>query len=156
LSSRFGPFRIFGTKRAFRRQLNCVFGAKRAEFGSPPGSAPRHPDVVAVFEPAEEREEVEGTEYGPPVPERSQSPADRRRAFEFPATRLDRPHRPADLLSTQAQPVGQARFLVRPRIDPPRSIVPLDPARKPNSKLALAVVDEDQPIIRHGPKLHCS
>ena len=32
----------------------------------------------------------------------------------------------------------------------------LDPAREADSKVALAVVDQDQPFFRHGPKLHCS
>ncbi len=68
--------------------------------------------------------------------------------------RFDHPHSPPDLLTTEAQLLSQARLLVRPRIDPPRPIVSLDPACEPNSKLALAVIDQDQPIIRHGPKLH--
>ena len=61
--------------------------------------------------------------------------------------RLDHPHRPAGLRGTHAQSLGQARLLIGPRVDPTCPIVALDPARETDSKVALAVVQEDQPVI---------
>lgn len=120
----------------------------------PPGSAPGDPLVVGVFQPPKGGHGVERAEHGPPASELPQHPADGPRALEPSTARLDRPNRPPDLLPAQAQPLSQARLLVWSGIDSRRSIVPLDPACQPNSKFALAVVDEDQPIKRHGSKLH--
>jgi hypothetical protein len=33
--------------------------------------------------------------------------------------------------------------------------VVLDPPRQPSTEVALGVVHKRQPVIRHGPKLHC-
>jgi hypothetical protein len=33
--------------------------------------------------------------------------------------------------------------------------VPLHPARQTSAELAVAVVDKRDPVVRHGPKLHC-
>jgi len=122
---------------------------------SPPGASPGNPSVVGVLEPAEWWEEVEGSEHSPAASELPQRPADRRRAFELLSIRLDHPRGSIHLGGGEAHSLGQPRLLVRPRIDLGRPIVALDPAREPNSKVALAVVYQDQPIIRHGPKLHC-
>lgn len=123
---------------------------------SPPRPSPGNPSVVGVLHPPDRRKLVERGEQGPTAAELPQRAVDRRRALEPAAGGLDHPNRPADLLAAQAEPLGQPRLLVRPRIDPAGSIVALDPAREPNSKVALSVVDEDQPVIRHGPNLHCS
>jgi len=116
----------------------------------------RDPDVIPILEPAQGREEVEGAKYGPHAPELPQHPADRRRPLKLLPIRLDSPSRPLRLVAGEADSLDQPGLLVRPRIDPACSIVALDPAREPNSKVALAVVDDYQPVICHGPKLHCS
>jgi hypothetical protein len=123
---------------------------------SKPRTPPGDPSVVSVLHPPNRRKLIERSEQGPASAQLVERAVDRRGALEPPAIRLDRPDRAADLLSAQAKPLGQPRLLVRPRFDLAGSIVALDPAREPNSKVALAVVDEDQPVIRHGPKLHCS
>ena len=68
---------------------------------------------------------------------------------------LDRPTRGTVLFEGQdLTTLGQARLLIGPRVDPTCPIVALDPARETDSKVALAVVQQDQPVIRHGTKLH--
>src|SRR5216684_1322363 len=121
---------------------------------SPPPSFARDSRVVPVLEPSQRRNKVERSGDGPNAAQLSQNPADRCRALESPPTRLDRPHRPANLLARETQALGQSGLLVGPRINPTRPIVALDPARQPNSKVALPVVHQDQPIVCHGPKLH--
>ena len=121
---------------------------------SPPRAFPRDSGVVPVFEPSQRRNEVEGSWDSPNATQISQNAADGRRPLEPPPTRLDRPHRPANLLASQTKALGQPSFLVGPRINLTGPIVALDPARQPNSKFTLPVVHQDQSIVCHGPKLH--
>src|SRR6266571_7456107 len=121
---------------------------------SPPGASAGDPCVVGILNPPNPRHPIQRGDQSPPASELPQHTVDRRRPLEPPPARLDRPYRATNLLAAQAEPLGQPFLLVGPRIDPARPIVALDPAREPPSKLALAVIDEDEPIFFNGAKLH--
>jgi len=141
-----------GVRLACWRYRVTVFPVFRPS--SPPGASAGDPTVVSVLYPPDGQHSVEESNQSPPTAKLSQHTVDRRRPLEPPPARLDRPYRATNLLAAQAEPLGQPFLLVGPRIDPARPIVALDPAREPPSKLALAVIDEDEPIFFHGPKLH--
>src|SRR3989442_5647965 len=123
--------------------------------GSPPRPPPRDPLVVPILDPPDRPDLVQRSEESPPAPELGPRPVHRGCGLELPTSRLHHPHRPIHLLATHSQSLRQSFLLVRPRIKAARPVVALDPARQPNSKLALAVVHQDQPINRHTSKLHC-
>src|SRR2546428_9866814 len=120
--------------------------------GSPPRPPPRDPLVVPILDPPDRPDLVQRSEESPPAPELCPRPVHRGCSLELRTSRLHNPHRPIHLLATHSQSLGQPFLLVRPRIKAPRPVMALDPARKANSKLALAVVHQDQPINRHTSK----
>lgn len=107
---------------------------------SPPGSLPGHAGVVAVFQPADRRHQVQRAGNPPDTAQLSEDAVGRGRAGEGPPARLGR---------QQRRRISQADEL-----DPPARVVALDPARPPDSKVAGGVVDQGQPAVAHGPKLH--
>src|SRR2546428_8115109 len=120
--------------------------------GPPPRSPPCHPLVIRILDPPDRPDLVQRSEESPPAPELCPRPVHRGCSLELRTSRLHNPHRPIHLLATHSQSLGQPFLLVRPRIKSTRPVVSLDPPRKANSKLALAVVHQDKPINRHTSK----
>src|SRR5260370_33762371 len=137
----------------------CFAAARRARLApngwipSPPGTPSGDPSVIPVLDPPDRWNAVKRRHPSPASPQLPHRPVDSRRPLELLSTRLDRPGRPVYVITSQAQALDQPRLLVRPRIDPARSIVALDPAREANSQPALAVVAEDQPTFGPSPEL---
>ena len=122
---------------------------------SPPAPSPGNPSVVPVLQPADWRHQVERSERPPTPTQLPQHPVDPCRALEPSPTLFEHPGRPIRLLPGHAQRFDQSRLLVGACRDPPAAIVPFDPPRKSGTELAIAVIDEGQPVVAHGPKLHC-
>src|ERR1035437_5302930 len=122
---------------------------------SPPAPLPGDPGVVAVLNPPNRRHLVQPSHRSPPATQLPQHPVDARRPLKPPASRLDRPRSPRNLLPTESKPLDQPRLLVGPNGNPSPPIAPLYPPSKTLTELALAVVHQGQSVIRHVPKLHC-
>lgn len=108
--------------------------------GLPPGPAAGDPRVVAVLQPADRRHEVEGAEHAPHTAKLPQHAIDRRRRLEHTTVRF--------------AGAEDRRVHLSHQLDPSVPVVALDPARAAPSKIAVAVVGQDQRAFGHGPNLH--
>jgi hypothetical protein len=120
----------------------------------PPSAPPRHPPVVPILRPPRGRHQIERTQQPPPAAQLPQHPVDRRGPLELSPTRLHSPRCPPNLLASQPNRIDQPRLLIGAHRHALTAVPPLHPPRQTRAELAISVVDQGHPAIRHTPKLH--
>jgi hypothetical protein len=121
---------------------------------SPPGAPPGHPRVIPIFHPSNRRHPIQPRQRRPPAAQLPQHSVDPRRALKLRSPRLHRPGRPRNFFVTESHSFDQPLFLVRSNVHSLPDVLSIDPPSQSRAELALPVIHQGHPAIRHPSKLH--